>query len=164
MRDGVRQRSTKKNVSPPEKWPVRVDAQFLGDFCRRLKRQKSVSSLGGRGVSSAVRERRWSPPNSSQDACVCASVRAQPTGAPLLSITVSRERVPAFPPHATTNYHHLIRDGERCPSSFNNVVPAQIAAAAPAKGIFIPKEQHARFHNHLSLWVFVMVFKNKIGP
>lgn len=46
------------------------------------------------------------------------------------------------------------------------MVLAQIAAAAaPANGIFIPKEQQTRFHNHLSLlWVFVMVFKNKIGP
>lgn len=64
-------------------------------------RQKTRYQLSGAGETAEC------PPNSSQwDACVCASVRTQPTGAPLLSITFSRERVPAFSPHAATKYNH----------------------------------------------------------
>lgn len=56
-------------------------------------RQKTRYQLGGAGETAEC------PPNSSQwDACVCASVRTQPTGAPRLSVTLSRKRAPASPP------------------------------------------------------------------
>lgn len=101
----------KKNYPPSKKCPVLLSAQFSATldsyfiiflfkksdyFC--LSSVRVVFSPQGdkrHGISAELEARRVSSNSSQWDACVCASERAQPTGAPLLCNAFSRKRVPA---------------------------------------------------------------------